>query len=69
LKSLRSDKKSKRVSRKVIAVTKRLKTAERFATLSISLEIVSPEQVDDTEIELQEDLTEDLAEEEEGGGG
>jgi hypothetical protein len=47
-------------------VTKRLKTAERFATLSISLEIVSPEQVDDTEIELQEDLTEDLAEEEEG---
>jgi hypothetical protein len=41
-------------------VTKRLKTAERFATLSISMEII-PAEVNAEDVELQEDLSEDLA--------
>jgi hypothetical protein len=39
---------------------KRAKTAERFATLSISLEIIPGVAVDE-EIEFQEDLIEDMA--------
>jgi hypothetical protein len=43
-------------------VNKRLKTAERFATLSIRMEIFPG--IDD-EVEMQEGLTEDMAAEEE----
>jgi hypothetical protein len=39
---------------------KRTKTAERFATLSLSIELIPSVAVDD-EAELQEDLTEDMA--------
>ena len=44
-------------------VTKRLKTAERFARLSIDLEIIAPE-VNADDLEMQEDLSEDMAGEE-----
>jgi hypothetical protein len=49
--------------RSQLSVTKRLKTAERFARLSIDLKIV-PAELNVEDVELQEDLSKDMAVEE-----